>query len=168
MQLNPNDEDKLKKALKEIDEKEARTLRIYACGKITDAVWNSLWEEWQDQRRNIGNALNMVSQKTDYHIANVDDTLTMIAQIGVLFEIMSLKSQKQLLHEVVEKVVISLEGKIVRLELRPPFGYLDSMLQQIEETNGAESGQTKTTSITGGNCSNLISSVGPEAKSSVN
>ena len=75
---------------------------------------------------------------------------------------MSLKSQKELLHEVVEKVVISLEGEVTHLELRPPFGYLSDMLQQMGRMDGNEDGQTKTTSISGGQCSNQISSVGPE------
>ena len=49
-QLRPSEHEQLEAALKAVDEEEARTARLYASGKITDHIWNNLWEEWQDRR----------------------------------------------------------------------------------------------------------------------
>ena len=49
----------LEDALKAISEEETRTARLYTIGKITDEVWDSLWQEWQDKRRS--NQISLVS-----------------------------------------------------------------------------------------------------------
>jgi hypothetical protein len=44
---------------------------------------------------------------------------------------MGLSSQKELLHEVVERIVVNNEGTVIRLDLLPPFAYLKSISDQV-------------------------------------
>ena len=50
--------------------------------------------------------------------------LTLIAKLSILYETLSHSDQKELLRNVVERVVVNLEGEIERGDLLPPFAYL--------------------------------------------
>ena len=63
-------EKQLEDALKAISEEETRTARLYTIGKITDEVWDSLWQEWQDKRRS--NQISLVSLYRQ-HKARIED-----------------------------------------------------------------------------------------------
>ncbi len=54
----PQERDKLLAALNAIGQEEERTIRLLATGKISEAVWDSLWAEWQDRRAKLGATLN--------------------------------------------------------------------------------------------------------------
>ncbi|MDX1993605.1 MAG: hypothetical protein SF029_14550, partial [bacterium] len=131
--------------------------------KITDAVWNSLWEEWQDRRRAIRERLEGLEHKIDTHIEHLDQALTIVAKVGVLFEEMARSEQKALLREMVERVIIDPDGTVLRLELLPPFAYLHRLTQQVK---GKHNGRTTKTSSAGsaGSCSMVVSSGGPEGR----
>jgi hypothetical protein len=62
----------LEAALKAIDDEAARTVRLFAIGNISEAVWNNLWQEWQDRRTKIRTSLESLARKREYHIANLD------------------------------------------------------------------------------------------------
>lgn len=71
-------------------------------------------------------------------------------------------SQKALLCEIVERVVLDPCGKVIRVELLPPFSYLHQMSDRIGggQSSDNESGKTKT-SISAGSCSTKLSLGGP-------
>ena len=71
-------------------------------------------------------------------------------------------SQKKLLHEMVDRVVVSPEGAIQRLELQPPFAYLKEVTDRVRNGGGFE-GKTKTSAIAG-KCSSLLSLSEPGGK----
>lgn len=54
-----------------------------------------------------------------------------ISQIGQRYVKQDLKRQRSILRHVVSKVVINLEGEIIRLELQPPFVYLSNLANSI-------------------------------------
>src|SRR5690606_13321050 len=74
--FRPSEHQELQSALKAVDEEEARAARLYASGKITDHVWDALWEEWQDKRRTIQTSLAGLNQQHEVHIADLDTALT--------------------------------------------------------------------------------------------
>lgn len=141
--------EEIETTLKLIDEEEKRAARLYAAGKITDHVWDMLWQEWQDRRLTLRSTLESAKQKSEFHIAHLDDALTIISQIGVLYESMELEDQRRLLREVVDKVVVDESGKIIRIELLPPFAYLDTVSRQIGEVGSNIPEKTKTSNKTG-------------------
>ena len=123
---------------------EARVARLLAPGKITEAVWNDLWEEWQDRRRTLRESRDGLLLKIDTHIAPLDQALTIISKVCVLFESMERSEQKALLREMVERVVVDSEGRVLRLELLPPFSYLRWLTQQIRGKRSRSGVKTKT------------------------
>lgn len=67
----------------------------------------------------------------------------------------------------VERVVINPEGKIIRLELLPPFSYLRHVTERVQNSGGsAVEGKTKT-SPEAGQCSDYVQSGEGSTSSSV-
>lgn len=149
-----NERARIEAALKATDEEEARAARLFAAGKITEAVWDSLWAEWQDRRRTLRHSLESADRQTEYHIAHLDDALHIISKIGVLFKRLDASSQKDLLREIVERVVVDPGGKVLRVELLPPFSYLHGLSDRIRNADGGDDGDGKTkASVKAGSCS---------------
>lgn len=135
--LKPDEEFKLEAALKAVDEEEARMARLFASGKITETVWDSLWAEWQDRRYKLRQSLETVKQEQEFHINNLDTALEIIAKIGLLYNSLERSDKKELLRQVVERVIVNAEGT-VRLELRTPFAYLKDLTDEIRSVNRRE------------------------------
>lgn len=133
--IQPSERENLETALKAIDEEEARTLRLYAASKITEEIWDNLWREWQDRRNTIRLALESVGHEQKTHIKNLDTALAIISQVGIVYNSLERSDQKELLHQMVERVVVNSEGKAI-LELRAPFSYLQRISQHMR--NGSK------------------------------
>ena len=118
-------------ALKQVDEEEGRTARLYAAGRISDEIWAGMWAEWQDRRQTIQRTLETMEQEHQVHVDNLDLALEIIAKIGTLYNGLQRSDQKELLRQVVERVIVDDDGK-VRLELRSPFGYLNTLVDEIK------------------------------------
>lgn len=141
---------RLQAVLQATDEEETRTARLYAAGKISDAVWDGLWAEWQDRRRQVRRMLETLSVSQQVHVDNLEMALQIIAQIGTLYNDLQRKDQKELLRQMVERVVVNHEG-IVRLELRAPFAYLKDLTDEVR-TMSERSGVSREKKA-GGECS---------------
>ncbi len=157
--IRPDQRVDLRRKLKDIDEEEARALRLYASGKFTEQVWDNLWTEWQDRRRRLRQTLESIETSNAMHIANLDAAITVIAKAGVLYGKLERSDQRKLLREMVDRVVVSPEGTILRMELLPPFAYLKEVIDRVREGVGVEA-QTKT-SLSAGQCSSYFSSGTP-------
>ncbi len=144
--LRPDEREQLEAALKSVDEEEERALRLYAAGKITEAIWDGLWREWQERRRALCANLENLEAKQEVHIDNLDTALRFITKVGSLYNSLTCGDQKELLRQLVERVVVNPEGKI-RLELRTPFAYLKELSDQVGaegSEDGAGLSKTKT------------------------
>lgn len=144
--LQPNERSKLETALKAIDEEEARSIRLYASGKITEEIWDSLWSEWQDRRNQLRHALDSLQERKQTHIENLDSALEIIAQVGIVYNTLSRDDQRELLRQMIEQVIVDSAGT-VRLELRTPFSYLRDISDQVRSCSEerGNSLETKTT-----------------------
>ena len=140
--LSPDEKQQLEKALKAIDEEEARMARLYAIGKISEFVWDGLWREWQDRRNQIRIAIESLQAKHDVHITNLDAALKIIAQVGIVYNRLERSDQKELLRHMVERVIIDPEGTI-RLELRTPFAYLRDISDKVRGNGEGSDLRTK-------------------------
>ena len=153
--------------MKALEEEEARAARLYAAGKITDAVWDILWEEWQDKRRTIQQSLESVNRQQEAHIENLEGALTIIAKVGILYNNLERSSQRELLREMVEKVVVDRDGYVLRVDLLPPFAYLQQVINRVKgETSSEGSQKTKNgiPAVAEQNCSDCTSGGGPEGQ----
>jgi hypothetical protein len=80
--LRPDERAEIDRSLKQIDEEEARVLRLYASGMVTEENWKHLWAEWQDKRSTLRASRELLDQKCEHYINDLDDTLPMIAKLG--------------------------------------------------------------------------------------
>jgi hypothetical protein len=85
--LRPAEREQLQQQLGQIDKEEARALRLYVTGKITEQVWNEMWAEWQDRRRTLRTSLEAAETQSGLHIDNLDSALTVIAKVGILVKL---------------------------------------------------------------------------------
>jgi hypothetical protein len=133
--------------LKQINEEEARVLRLYASGLVTEENWRNLWAEWQDKRQKLRASLDLLDQKCETYINDLDDALTLITKLGILYEKLPRSDQKELLRNVVERVVVNPEGRIERVDLLPPFAYLQDVSEKVSGCGGtSENAALKQTS----------------------
>jgi DNA invertase Pin-like site-specific DNA recombinase/ribonuclease HI len=163
---NGTEYQELEAALKAIDEEEARTLRLFAAGKITENIWDGLWREWQDRRRMLRENQEAAERSSAYHLDNLDAALHIISKIGVLYHQLERSQQKKLLREVIERIVVDAEGTILRIELQPPFAYLHDLTCRAQQAAETEAEKTKT-SASAGSCSSYTLQGGPEGPSLV-
>ena len=73
--LRPDEKTQIELALSAIDHEESRSVRLYANGIITEAIWDSLWREWQDRRNQLRRSLNALQERQQTHIENLDMAL---------------------------------------------------------------------------------------------
>ena len=114
---------RLDSLLKSIDEEEARAATLFAAGKFTEGIWDNLSAKWLDRRTQIRRMLQTLTDNHQAHIDNLDTALQIIAQLGTLYNGLERKNQKELLRQVISRVVVNETGN-VSLELRTPFAYL--------------------------------------------
>ena len=133
--IHPDEHGRLQELLKSIDKEETRMARIFAAGKITESIWESLWYEWQDRRNKIRTTLDSMEYQQETHITNLDMALGIIAQVGVVYNTLERSDQKELLHQMVERVIVNPAGK-AKLKLRAPFAYLSDISKQVSRSGG--------------------------------
>jgi DNA invertase Pin-like site-specific DNA recombinase len=80
--LRPDERTEIERALKQIDEEEARVLRLYAATMVTEENWRNLWAEWQDKRHKLRASLDLLDQKCESYIDDLDQALTIIAKFS--------------------------------------------------------------------------------------
>ena len=83
---SPSEKQKVEVALKAIDAEEARTLRLFAAGMVSEDNWRGLWAEWQDRRNTLKRALIVQESDTTATIAGLEDALHIISKIDVHYE----------------------------------------------------------------------------------
>src|SRR5260221_661894 len=126
----PNTDERatLEKALKDLAEEELRCARLHAKQQVSDETWATLWKEWQDQRGAIKANLEAMDRNCQTHIATLDEALKLIGKAGILFDRLPESDQQDLLRHMVKRVVINPEGPMLRMDLQPPFSYLQGLV----------------------------------------
>jgi site-specific DNA recombinase len=128
--LRPSERTKLESALKAGDVEEGRALRLFAAGKIIEFIWNDLWLEWQDRRNRLRCMLDAMQERRQIHIENLDSALRVISKVGLVYNGLSRNDKRELLRQMVERVIVDSSGN-AKLELRTPFAYLHDISDQI-------------------------------------
>jgi hypothetical protein len=103
--------EQIEAALQAINEEEARTVRLFAAGKIIESVWDGLWREWQDRRQKSLDNLEACEHENEYHIDNLHSALHVISKIGVRCHQLDRRRQKHLLREVIEESWLTLRER---------------------------------------------------------
>jgi len=129
----PDERKLMTDALTAIDQEETRMARLLASGKISEAVWDGLWAEWQERRNRLRSNLDSVAQQQEFHIDNLETALAIIAQVGSLYNRLEVSARRELLLHMVKQVVVNTDGEIV-LELNAPFAYLKDLSDRAKRS----------------------------------
>lgn len=137
-------------------------------GRITEELYTELWRDFNDQYQKTRAALEHLGREKEYFFKGLDDAVRLLAKIGILYNRLESKQKRQLLLHLIERVVVNREGLIVKMDLRPPFGYLTSFRPAGESDGQAmltdnASVETKTSKIVPAGCSSELHSSTPSA-----
>jgi hypothetical protein len=94
-------------------------------------IYEVLTRECQDERQHLESVSNQLELEQDSCIENLDAALQIISEIAERFAKCTREQQRDILLQMVERVVIDAEGRVTRLEWKPPFCYL-SVLQETD------------------------------------
>lgn len=133
MAHGPDEITAMNEALARINDERERVTRKYAMGRIDEALFDRLCDEWDDQQAQILRALH--SQKVDFdrHMGDLNCALNMLAIVGTLYDALDAKGQRELLRNLVERVIINGQGKIVDVVLYAPFQYIRDRLNYPDD-----------------------------------
>lgn len=134
------EEKQLKTALQKVELKELNLWRAFTEHGMQAPMYQKLAQEYQEERQRIEFALRAIKQENREYIATLDAALEVIVEIGERYVRQDFKRQREILRQIVSKVVINEAGNVVRLELHPPFTYLHSLKTGSNgNTNGHQS-----------------------------
>lgn len=155
----------LEAALERLEQKELNLWRAFTDHGMRPQVYEQLAREYQAEREHIAFALKTLQQENREYIANLDAALQVIAEIQARYMQQDVPTQRAILRHVVGKVVIDEQGRIIRLELQPPFTYLRALAgengrprrKREKRSSGQRSRPKKTKSSTKAGCSLEVS-----------
>ncbi|PKO16645.1 MAG: hypothetical protein CVU39_07425 [Chloroflexi bacterium HGW-Chloroflexi-10] len=87
-------------------------------------VYEKLEREYYDERRRIAHKLQVIQLDRKDYVTNPDAALAIIAEIADRNVLRTSERQHDILKQMVGRVVINLEGRIIRIELKQSFNYL--------------------------------------------
>jgi hypothetical protein len=114
-------------ALKRLEEKELNLWRAFTEHGMRPQIYEKLAREYDDERRRIERTIQAIQRDRKEYVANLDAALAIIAEIADRYVLRTAQRQRDILKQMVSRVVINPEGRIVRIELMPPFNYLDGL-----------------------------------------
>jgi len=160
---------RLQQALKDIKQEEIRLSNLYIRQQISDDVWDCHWHEWETRRKLIRQKLRELQQiDIDAVAMQLDDALHLTTQIAEVYGTLSGNKQQELLRLVVGQVVIDDAGTILRLELLPPFAYLNDLQNLVKKILANSQKQKSVTSTSNApknrdeKCSTFVSFCGED------
>ncbi len=101
-----------------------------------------MWREWQDRRNQIRLALESLDAQQETHIDNLDAALEIIATVGIVYNDLERSDQRELLHHMVERVIVDPDGNVT-LELQAPFAYLNDISDAVRTSTRETEAQKK-------------------------
>jgi hypothetical protein len=129
-------------------EKELNLWRAFTEHGMQPTRYQQLAQEYQEEQQQIQFALDQLNRENREYIANLDAALMVIAQIGERFGRQDAMQQRDILRQIVGKVVIDTRGTVLRLELLPPFTYVQRL---ADEASGGTKRQTRKKAEVAGN-----------------
>lgn len=110
-------------------------------------IFEQLSREYEDERQRITAAIDLMKEENGDVVDNLDSALLVISEIADRYSEHTAQRQRDILRQMVKRVIIDPEGRIIRMELKPPFNYLDKLAkggQKGKRGKGSSAGNKKT------------------------
>jgi len=134
--------EQLQRKLVNLQQEEARLVRLQITGEISEETYKQLRLEWKDKVNNIQTSIRELDFDTHSHLDDLEIALVLMSKLPVLYDRLDKKQKTTLLQIVAKKIIIDTQGEIVEHELHSPFLYLSTLAARIsgksEEGYGSE------------------------------
>jgi hypothetical protein len=133
---NPQKEKKqIKKELHKIDEAEKRAYLRVVQKRMSNKVFDDLFDTWQAQRHSLQQQLAMFERRYDQIVQDVESGWQVLTQLPRLYGTLSKDEQSALLRAIFAKILVDDKGNIVKngITLHPPFAYLQHLGSQVKK-----------------------------------
>ena len=140
----------LQTAIKKLEEKELNLWRAFTEHGMRPQIFEQLSREYEDERQRITAAIDLMNKESGDVVDNLDAALAVISEIADRYSEHTAQRQRDILKQMVKRIIINPEGRITRIELKPPFNYLDTLAkggQNGKRGTGSSAGTKKTSII---------------------
>jgi hypothetical protein len=90
-------------------------------------IYQKLSREYEGERNRLTAAIKTIQQEVGDVVENLDAALMVIAKIAERYKEHTPERQRDILKQLVKRVIIDSEGSIIRMELKSPFNYLETL-----------------------------------------
>lgn len=141
---------------RKLDERELNLWRAFTEHGMRPQFYESLAKECQQERAKIQMLIQQLAAEQETSVSNLDAALQVLAEIGVRYIQCAPSQQRAILLQMVERVILTAEGLISRIEWKPPFCYIQSLRDGAKQDSqpGKKAGKKKTSKGVAGSLSN--------------
>jgi hypothetical protein len=154
---------------RKLEEKELNLWRAFTGHGMRPQIYEKLTRECQDERKKLEMLVRSLKEERSNQLASLDAALAVITGIGERFDKCTPEQQRAILLQMVERVVINPEGKLVRVDWKAPFSYLIGLNQgntSSRKKTTKTARNAKTSGVSAGPLQNPLSApTGPTALS---
>ena len=122
---------KIRTQLNQLNGEEARLACLYITGKISEATYDHLRAEWQENIRTAEAKLFEAERSIQNVQVDLDLALILLANASILYERLEEKDQARLLKILAKRIIVNPDGLITDQELHSPFTYLRNLAGSI-------------------------------------
>ena len=112
---------------RKLDEKELNLWRAFTDHGMRPQIYEKLTRECQDERDKLKILLQRVEVEQKEAIANLDAALQVLSEIGEHYVKCVPEQQRAILLQMVERVIVTAEGQVRRIEWKSPFCYIQRL-----------------------------------------
>lgn len=137
----------LQQTLKRLDEKEVNMWRAFTEHGMRPEVYEKLAREYREERERLEQGLVLQQQASHEVIEDLEAALQVISTLADIYPLHPADRQRAILKQLVNRIVISTTGQMIRIELKAPFEYLHQLNRAAQQSSGRQrSGNMKRTS----------------------
>jgi DNA invertase Pin-like site-specific DNA recombinase len=132
----------LRKRLASLENEEARLARLFMAGKINEATYDQLRDEWREKTRNIQVLVKELELDSQKHLDNLELGIVLLSNVSNLFSRLKENERTVLLQVLIKRIIIDCEGQIISFDLHSPFTYLTALAARLKNNGSREGGRS--------------------------
>lgn len=119
--------EELEARVKMLEDQEADIARLLLTEKISEATYDKLRKEWHDKLMAARLEHANLSRESVEYVNDLESALKILARAGWIFERLDPRQQGKFIQLLARKIVVNLDGEMVKWELNAPFEYLSGL-----------------------------------------